>query len=92
MATQSLSYTPLGAYIDFVTGNVYVDVSFTDSVDLTTAGFNRYTLPASGPIQDSRGRVVAASTPSNITTAATTTKTNILAALTTGDGLGKIKP
>lgn len=89
---QNQNYTVLGAYIDFNTNIMYVDVAFTDADDGSPAGSNRYACPVSGPIQDIRGRVVAASTPSAMITPAGSFKTAALAAVATGSAAGKVKP
>jgi hypothetical protein len=89
---QNQNYTAFGAYVDFATGTCTVTVSFTDADDGSPAGTNTYQCPTSGPIQDARGRVVAAGTPGAVTTAGTNLKTAVLAALATGSAAGKVKP
>jgi hypothetical protein len=89
---QNQNYVAVGCYIDFSTGNIYVDVAFVDSDDNVPAGSNRYSLPVTGNVIDNKGRVLAASTPANIGTPAGTLKTNILATLATASAAGKVKP
>lgn len=89
---QNQDYAVIGAHLDFTSNIITVHVVFTDADDSSPCGVNSYTMPATGAVLDQAKRIIAASTPANILSAASTLKTNILSAVATGAAAGKIKP